>query len=357
MRQPQGWSWYNGLAVQASQRFSGGLQMLLSYTWSHLIDNLSGPQFNRGLSDVDRTHIFVSSVVWDLPKLTQMNPVIKHVLGGWQMSGIISVESGTPITVISSKGNSLAPGYGTGTDRGQLVPGVDPNLSGLSRSQEIVQYFNKAAYTDPPLGSRGNVGRNTLRGPGLANTDFMIGKSFVLSGTWEIPLAKTSWYGGWQLGTILSVSDGLPFTAALSGDVLGQGNQSTFDMPNRLGGPGCNTSVNPGNVQQYIKLSCFAFPNPSVLLGNGGRNQLFGPGVVNADLSLFKNIKLRFINESAHLQVRMEAYNMPNRANFAAPLTNNKLFDTKGNPVNFAGQITALQTPARVLQLGVKLLW
>ncbi|MCU1238833.1 MAG: TonB-dependent receptor plug, partial [Candidatus Solibacter sp.] len=194
---------------------------------------------------------------------------------------------------------------------------------------------------------------NPMRGP----SDFNTGKTFVLSGTWEIPLAKTAWYGGWQLGNILTISDGLPFTPVLSGDVLGQGNQSTFDVPNRLNIAGCGSSVNPGNVAQYIKLSCFGFPNPNTLLGNGGRNQLTGPGVVNADVSLFKNIKMRFINESAHLQVRVEAYNMPNRANFAAPLTNNKLFDTKGNPVNFAGQITSLQTPARVMQLGVKLLW
>jgi hypothetical protein len=50
-------------------------------------------------------------------------------------------------------------------------------------------------------------------------------------------------------------------------------------------------------------------------------------------------------------------FNIPNRANFAAPLTNNKLFDTKGSPVNFAGQITSLQTPGRVIQHGLKMLW
>jgi hypothetical protein len=48
---------------------------------------------------------------------------------------------------------------------------------------------------------------------------------------------------------------------------------------------------------------------------------------------------------------------LPNRANFAAPLTNSKLFDTKGNPVPFAGQITSLQTLGRVIQVGLKLLW
>jgi len=63
------------------------------------------------------------------------------------------------------------------------------------------------------------------------------------------------------------------------------------------------------------------------------------------------------LSESAHLQFRAEAFNFPNRANYAAPLTNNKLFDTKGNPVNFAGQITTLQTPGRTMQLGLKLLW
>jgi hypothetical protein len=92
-------------------------------------------------------------------------------------------------------------------------------------------------------------------------------------------------------------------------------------------------------------------------LGNAGRNELIGPGVVNADVSLFKNVPLGFIREGARLQMRLEAFNLPNRANFAAPLTNNKLFDSKGNPVNFAGQITSLQTPARVMQIGAKIVW
>jgi hypothetical protein len=139
--------------------------------------------------------------------------------------------------------------------------------------------------------------------------------------------------------------------------VLGQANQSNFDVPNRLNNPGCGRPVNVGNPLQYINLSCFGFPNPSTLFGNAGRNELIGPGVVNADVSVFKNFPLRFMGELAHLQFRAEAFNLPNRANFAAPITNNKLFDTKGNPVNFAGQITTLQTPGRTMQLGLKLLW
>lgn len=187
-------------------------------------------------------------------------------------------------------------------------------------------------------------------------SDFNVSRTFVLNGTWQVPFAKSRPWGGWQLGTIFLVSDGMPFTAAISGDALGQANQLTFDVPNRLANPGCGRPVNPGNPLQYINLSCFAFANPSTLFGNAGRNELVGPAVVNADVSLFKNIPLHF-SDTAHLQFRAEAFNLPNRANFAAPITNNKLFDTKGSPVNFAGQITTLQTPGRTMQLGLKLIW
>jgi hypothetical protein len=194
---------------------------------------------------------------------------------------------------------------------------------------------------------------NPLRGP----SDFNVARSFVLSSAWELPIARKKFYGGWQLATILTLSDGLPFTAAISGDALGQANQLNFDVPNRISAPGCGTAVNPGNVQQYIRLGCFAFANPSNLFGNAGRNELVGPGVINADLALFKNFPIKLISDLARLQIRAEAFNSTNIANFAGPFANNKLFDVKGNPVPFAGQITALQTPGRVLQMGVKLLW
>jgi hypothetical protein len=187
-------------------------------------------------------------------------------------------------------------------------------------------------------------------------SDFNVGRTLVLSGTWQVPLFRDRWFGGWQLGTIFTVSDGEPFTPVISGDALGQANQNSFDVPNRLANPGCGTAVNPGNPRNYINLSCFAFANPSTLFGDAGRNELSGPGVVNADVSLFKNVPLSF-REGAHLQLRLETFNLPNRANFAAPLTNSKLLDTKGNPVPFAGQITTLQTPGRVIQAGVKFLW
>jgi hypothetical protein len=221
--------------------------------------------------------------------------------------------------------------------------------------------WSRTIDTSSSVGSGGpfsnSISGQFLFAPLRALSDFNVSRSFVLSGTWQIPIGKTHPLGGWQLGTVFLVSDGLPFTAAISGDALGQANQSNFDVPNRLNNPGCGRPVNPGSPLQYVNLGCFAFANPSTLFGNAGRNELIGPGVVNADVSMFKNIPFNVMREGARLQIRVEAYNLPNRANFAAPLTNNKLFDTKGNPVNFAGQITSLQTPGRVIQLGLKLLW
>jgi hypothetical protein len=128
-------------------------------------------------------------------------------------------------------------------------------------------------------------------------------------------------------------------------------------VPDRLDAPGCNEAVNTDNPSQYIKLNCFAFPNPSTRFGNAGRNSLIGPGVVTADVALIKNISTVVLGQRSHLQLRAEIFNLANRANFAAPLTNNRLFDAKGAPVSFAGQITSLSTSPRQLQLGLKLIW
>jgi hypothetical protein len=234
----------------------------------------------------------------------------------------------------------------------RLVRGLDVQAS-FTWSKSIDT--NSSVGTGAPFSN--SITGQFLFDPIRGLSDFNIGSTLVLSGSWEIPLFRDRWFGGWQLGTIFLVSGGEPFTPVISGDALGQANQNSFDVPNRLNNPGCGTPVNPGNPMQYLNLSCFAFANPSTLFGDAGRNEVIGPGVVNADVSLSKNVPLTFMREGAHLQIRAETFNLPNRANFAAPLTNSKLFDTKGNPVAFAGQITTLQTPGRVVQVGLKLLW
>jgi hypothetical protein len=221
--------------------------------------------------------------------------------------------------------------------------------------------WSRSEDTGSSVGSGGpflnSVSGQFLFAPLRALSDFHVGRTLVASGTWDMPFGHTKPWGHWQVGTLLNISDGQPFTPLISGDALGQANQSLFNVPDRLDLPGCDTAVNPRNPSQYIKLSCFAFPSPSTRFGNAGRNSLIGPGVVTVDVSVIKNVRLDGLGSGARLQLRAELFNVTNRVNVAPPLANNRIFDATGTLVSFAGQITTLSTGPRQLQLGVKLLW
>jgi len=109
-----------------------------------------------------------------------------------------------------------------------------------------------------------------------------------------------------------------------------------------------------GGPDRYWDVTCFELP-PANTRGNLGRNSLTGPGLVNADLALVKS----FHPGSTHsLQVRLEAFNVFNRANFAVP-SGRVAFtgvDAQGNPIVAPtwGRITSTVTTARQIQLGVK---
>jgi hypothetical protein len=224
------------------------------------------------------------------------------------------------------------------------------------------------------------------RGP----SDFNITRNLVVNFEWELPEPKTqfapaNWVlGGWQLGGILEASSGLPFSVVISGDPLKLGNTDAFGRPNHVNGPGCDNPVNPGNPDQYIKISCFGLPlalpsitavcqpygfapnatppNPGIpgtcanLLGNVGRNTLTGPGVINVDMSLFKNMKFKKISENFNAQFRVEVFNILNHPNFAPPVDTNILFDNTGSPQT-AGVVNSTQTTSRQIQLALKISW
>jgi len=200
------------------------------------------------------------------------------------------------------------------------------------------------------------------RGP----SDFNVGKNLVTNLEWEIPgpkshFAAAQWaLNGWQLGGIFEASSGVPFSVIISGDPLLLGNTDPFGRPNRLNGPGCGNPVNAGSPLNYVKLECFGLPlevpalagvcqpftDPSVppgtcanLLGNSGRNQLTGPGLINFDASLFKNMRFKKISETFNAQFRVEVFNVFNHPNFSPPVDNNALFDSTGARLAGAGAI------------------
>jgi hypothetical protein len=198
-------------------------------------------------------------------------------------------------------------------------------------------------------------------GRGLA--DFDIRHNLTVNYIWEIPSFSArpralQWaLNGWQWGGILHVASGEPFTPIITGDPLGmKGDQ--FDRPDVLTGPGCSGSrVNPGDPLDYIKTQCFAFPNPSTRFGDAGRNILIGPGILNLDTSLFRNIGGP---EKFHAQFRAEFFNVLNHTNFASPVvpTNNtSLFGANGAPISSAGVLTSTTTTSRQIQFALKLIW
>jgi hypothetical protein len=202
---------------------------------------------------------------------------------------------------------------------------------------------------------------NLKIGRGLS--DFNVPRVAVLNGIWNVPAPHAA-HGlvsraaaGWQLSAIFKASDGIPFTPLIAGDPLGQRSAAPFDFPNRLTGRGCDSAVNPGNPVQYIKTQCFAFPNPATLLGDSGRNVLTGPGLVNLDLSLVKNIGVRSVSETFRAQIRADVFNTFNRPNFLPPLDNLKLFDAAGRTISSAGLLDATSTSSRQIQLALRLTW
>ena len=218
-----------------------------------------------------------------------------------------------------------------------------------------------------------------------AAADFNVAQNLVINYIWDIPTPDSlhgpvAWATrGWQLGGIFEIRSGLPFTPLIGGDPLGLLNTAPFAYPDRLRESGCGSLVNPGNVSNYIKLECFALPratspiaaqcvafqpggsgNPvltgtcSNLLGNGGRNEIYGPGLVNFDFSLFKDTQIR---ENLHLQFRAEFFNVFNHSNFDAPVANSTLFNQDGSPVGGAGSFDSTSTANREIQFALKLIF
>jgi hypothetical protein len=189
-----GHSIYHGLQTKLEQRFAHGVYFLGSYTWSKSIDNQSngtddsaaGGQYpqnpnnwslDRGLSSFDRTHRFVASTVWEIPFRSGGHgdatgtAIVRGVLGGWQLSGIVTAETGTPFSVImpcaavNSEGNNCRPNL--------IGSGMLP-----ADQRSVNEWFNTAAFVIPSTPVYGDAGRNILRAPGLVNLDAALSKSF-----------------------------------------------------------------------------------------------------------------------------------------------------------------------------------
>jgi hypothetical protein len=183
-------SYYHAMYLRFEKRYAKGLSILSSYTFSKAITNApqyrnaggangsenSPPQdsFNlraeRGLASFDARQRWVSSVVYDLP-------FKDRILGGWQVSSILTLQDGFPFT-INLAGDTAGIGGGTGgiLIRANPVPVQAYQLAADQKS--TARWFNPAAFVTPPAFQFGALGRNTVIGPGLVNLDASIARKF-----------------------------------------------------------------------------------------------------------------------------------------------------------------------------------
>jgi len=133
---------------------------------------------DKGDSDLDRRHMFVSNAVFALPTVKHWGSVANGILGDWQLNGILTLLSGTPLDVttgLSGQYFGLA-SNAPGGFRPDLVPGVPIYLENSDKTI----YLNPAAFKAPPLGQFGNLKRGLVRQPGLANVDFSVAKNWKI---------------------------------------------------------------------------------------------------------------------------------------------------------------------------------
>ena len=277
---------YNSLQASLTRRLSRGLQLLASYTYAKSLDNASGQgdidtstilgnqlddRANRGVSDFDRTHRFVLSYLWDLPRpaFASGSKAGRLLLSGWQVAGIVTAMSGQPFDIVDSAAGSFYFGADSGLSRPNWAPGATRTTA--IENIPSGYFFNPLAFVRPmvqagqPIPSSsgaaianalgtdiGNVGRNSLRGPRQSNVDFSIIKRLPISESKNIEF-RTEFFN--LFNHVNFDNPGGNFNAVPSssidsntGQIINSGNLGDF-------GRIISTSNNPRLIQFALKLN------------------------------------------------------------------------------------------------------
>ena len=179
---------YNAAAVKFEKRYSRGLTVTASYTFSKLTDDAStvfsqtiftGPVLGTsGASDAYNRHlekdlstgdipgVFAIGWVYDIPRLSKIS--------GWQIAGLVRVQAGDTVPVLQATNNNSSLGFAVQRPNRNS----DPNSFA---GRTVAKYFDTSAFSAAPQFVIGNSSRNPVRGPGLQNADLMIGKTFRLT--------------------------------------------------------------------------------------------------------------------------------------------------------------------------------
>jgi len=200
---------YNALQAEVQKRFSGNSQFTVAYTWSHGLttdptDRSTGganlPQVtgdfrnNYGPTIADRRHVVTANFVYELPWMKTQQGVVGHIVGGWQISGIQTFQTGLPLTAVLGNGTCTGLGSssacidptGSGCLLGASPLGCRPNQIGDPNSNAphlFTGWFNATAFANPdPTQTTVSTERpGAIRGPGFWRTDLSLFKNLKFS--------------------------------------------------------------------------------------------------------------------------------------------------------------------------------
>ncbi len=199
----EGSSWYNGLEASLTKRLGHGLHFLASYTFSKTLDtdgadinstssgnaltlgDQNSPRQRWGRASFDRTHRFVFSETWKLPKPSAR--LQRALLGGWDLAGVVTIQSGTALTIADTNANNV---FGISEDRAQLSGTCSKSqlVKGVPVESKLGSYFNSACFTNPPIIGTDGIGTafgdsatGIVDGPGQANLDLALSKTVALN--------------------------------------------------------------------------------------------------------------------------------------------------------------------------------
>ena len=208
LKSSDGESWYRALIVELRRSFRDGISVQSSYTWSRSEDTTQAstffsdatngttvafpefePDYNRGPSDWNTPHNWVTNLIWELP-FARGASGWRSLAAGWQVTAIGTMRSGQPLTAFVQNNwsrtqwsPSIAPT--SGLDRPDLAPGRSPESAVAGRPD---QWFDPAAFVLQPQGTMGNSPRGAFRGPDMRTLDVSSVKRVRLSGGTQLEL-------------------------------------------------------------------------------------------------------------------------------------------------------------------------
>ncbi len=359
--------------LNIEQQLASGVSLEIGYTGAH---GIRQPLKSNDGNIVEPTGpgSTIQNLIWPALVPTTVSGKTKYITSGTKLNPSVGVED-TTLFNESTTYNALNVAV-RGNGRNYRIGASytwSKSLDESSSSTAGTNFVNSIIAPFPFYAAR-------FKGP----SDFNVTQNFVFNGLYTLSGITShgalirSITDGYQLGGILRVATGLPFTPLISGDPLGLSSGNTFSLPDRIYGPGCEG--NPTDLRQrgrttqsvnFLKRQCFAYPMPIAgpngvyypRIGNVARNSIYGPGITSMDVSFVKNTAVPKFGPLGRVEFRAEAFNALNHPNFQVPSrANSVIYKGSTNPA-VAGAasdlplLTATSTTERQIQFGLKIIF